>query len=408
MKKESLSVITVKTLLAVLLFAGMGTIIIGGGYIIWEYSKNIVENKIVKPVDQETENYYNLLEKKCNGDNCCLSSFKTMRDNNYKEADKNGKCPEGFFMNMMKCITSYQWCEPIKKTESEITDFKVESHQTFSYDGASMAMDCKFLYGEVRSGKFESKKLLVYFPNYTTYPNYLKLAEYIEKDATIKIFLTNDKSILRNKFNEIYGKNYERGFPYYCLKDEDMDNSKKNDYASQEIFALKMPDEEDQFDTSDWQTYRNEEFGFEVKYPEEWKENKTRFDDLAIFESPERQKTSPAFPQDNQAIMSVQVYSDKNMQEEIDIEKLGARIIDKNASIIESEIFIDDIIAKQTELLYQRSEDNKYLEISTYLNYKNNLYIIHLLLTSITDQNIEEETINIYNSFLSSFKFIEN
>ena len=33
-EKESMSIIITKTLLAILLFTGMGTIIIGGGYII--------------------------------------------------------------------------------------------------------------------------------------------------------------------------------------------------------------------------------------------------------------------------------------------------------------------------------------------------------------------------------------
>ena len=120
MKKESLSVVFVRTLLVVLFFAGIGTIIIGGGCIIWEYSKNIENNQIIKPVNQ-VENYYDVLEKKC-ADNCCMSSLKTMRANNYKEADKNGKCPEGFFIDMMKCRTSYQWCVPIKEIEWESCD----------------------------------------------------------------------------------------------------------------------------------------------------------------------------------------------------------------------------------------------------------------------------------------------
>ena len=126
----------------------------------------------------------------------------------------------------------------------------------------------------------------------------------------------------------------------------------------------------------------------EVWGTEEWKEDKNKFNDLVVFLSPESQKTFSYSVQKNQARISVQVHTDKNMQEEIDIEKLGAKIIDKNVSIIESEIFINGIKARQTRLLYQMSEDNWYLEISTYLNYKNNLYIIHLLLNSIVDQNI--------------------
>ena len=46
MKKESLQTTTVRTLLAVLLFAGMGIIIVGGGCIIWEYQKD-KPNKIL-------------------------------------------------------------------------------------------------------------------------------------------------------------------------------------------------------------------------------------------------------------------------------------------------------------------------------------------------------------------------
>jgi hypothetical protein len=48
MKKESLSVIIIKTLLAVVIFTGIGTIIIGGGYLIGDCYKGGVDNKIEK------------------------------------------------------------------------------------------------------------------------------------------------------------------------------------------------------------------------------------------------------------------------------------------------------------------------------------------------------------------------
>ncbi len=116
MKKESLSIMTVKTLLAVIIFAGIGTIIIGGGYIIGEYSKN-TENKITtKPVNQETENYYDLLEKKCESDSCCLDAIEFMQENNYKETDEDGRCSEGFYRVMGHCEHLLQWCVPIEES----------------------------------------------------------------------------------------------------------------------------------------------------------------------------------------------------------------------------------------------------------------------------------------------------
>ena len=62
-KKESLSIMIVKTLLAVIIFAGVGTIIIGGGLLIGNYnelSKSVVkemkettlDDKTVEPIDE--------------------------------------------------------------------------------------------------------------------------------------------------------------------------------------------------------------------------------------------------------------------------------------------------------------------------------------------------------------------
>ncbi len=116
LKKEHFLFMTLKTHVIVLIFTVFIAIIIGGGVLIMKHYNSEANNRIVKPVNQTTENYYDVLEKKCAGDSCCLASLKTMRANNYKEADKNGKCPEGFYMDMLKCVTSYQWCVPMKES----------------------------------------------------------------------------------------------------------------------------------------------------------------------------------------------------------------------------------------------------------------------------------------------------
>ena len=107
-------------------------------YVIGGCDKNEADNKIAKPVNQATENYYDFLEKKCAGDNCCISSLETMRDNHYKEADENGKCPEGFYMDMMKCVTSYQWCVPMEEIEWENCEQDSDCEARFSH------CDCRY------------------------------------------------------------------------------------------------------------------------------------------------------------------------------------------------------------------------------------------------------------------------
>ncbi len=223
MKKESLSVMTVKTLLAVLLFAGIGTIIIGGGYIIGEYSKNGTANQITKPANQEVENYYDALEKKCDGDSCCLSSLEYMKENNYKEADDNGRCSEGFDRDMMACITSYHWCVPIKEK--------------------NCAKVGEFVNPDNLKGK-------------TSYPD---------------VCCEGLKGVNAYKVNKNGECEVITGTPYLtCIP--------CGNGVCDEIglwFENKCNCPEDcgnETDASDWQTYRNEEFGFEVKYPEGWKQ----------------------------------------------------------------------------------------------------------------------------------------
>lgn len=64
----------------------------------------------------ELPDYYKNLTKECESKgsyNCCMSSVNNMADGNYKLASETG-CPEEYQPNMLKCIDSFKWCEPIK------------------------------------------------------------------------------------------------------------------------------------------------------------------------------------------------------------------------------------------------------------------------------------------------------
>lgn len=51
--------------------------------------------------------------------NCCMSSVRQMANGKYIEAGapKDGayQCPDGYTGNMLKCESTYVWCEPKKE-----------------------------------------------------------------------------------------------------------------------------------------------------------------------------------------------------------------------------------------------------------------------------------------------------
>ena len=220
MQKESLSVMTVKILLAVLLFAGMGIIIIGGGCIVWEYSKCATNNQITKPVDQEMGNYYDVLEKKCAGDSCCLQSVKTMRMGNFKLVPKSG-CQKGFQVNSLWCERAYDWCEQIEKNAWKNCD-----QDSDCIEAQAGCCDCKN--GGEQTGI--NKK-------------YLKAWESFWKTKCQNIDCI---SLFGCKDGKVVCENNQCEF-----KEEAKNN---------------------QPDTSNWQIYRNEEFGFEMNFPIIWRD----------------------------------------------------------------------------------------------------------------------------------------
>ena len=67
--------------------------------------------------------YYNKLRTACRSsstswfddvDNCCQTSVDTMQTHKAFQLDPalTVECPEGYAKNMLKCASTYQWCEP--------------------------------------------------------------------------------------------------------------------------------------------------------------------------------------------------------------------------------------------------------------------------------------------------------
>ena len=112
MKKESLSIMTVKTLLAVIIFAGMGTIIIGGAYIIGEYSKNsnnqsINNNKIWNPTNECLSSNSKSCNRDCQVDSDCKYTCGCGAINKNEICDDEGI--------IYDCVGHYVGCKKDKK-----------------------------------------------------------------------------------------------------------------------------------------------------------------------------------------------------------------------------------------------------------------------------------------------------
>ncbi len=78
---------------------------------------SIYFQSIQKQDISELPDYYKNLAKECESKQsygCCMSSVNNMADGNYILAPENG-CPDGYQGNMLECIDSFKWCEPIQK-----------------------------------------------------------------------------------------------------------------------------------------------------------------------------------------------------------------------------------------------------------------------------------------------------
>jgi len=194
-------------------------------------------------------------------------------------------------------------------------------------------------------------------------------------------------------------------------KNKDTTNTQKNLNETIASTTTKINSSTDEIDISDWLTYRNEEYGFEVKYPREWEIkdclwNKNIFYSLFL----ENGKACPTTPLFSNKIF----FSYHKNNELINCDE------DKNNYCEIKEVKIDNIIAKQIireykikddegNILHKKSKESiqttiiPYNNIYIYIHYN---YIFNMANNLDNNEKIISNYISIYNIIISNLKFI--
>ncbi len=145
-------------------------------------------------------------------------------------------------------------------------------------------------------------------------------------------------------------------------------------------------------DTSGWQTYRSDEFGFEVKYPSEWNaktlslDKERRETTAAIFYFPSQ---FPSFAQANEGFSLNIFYSEKSAEAETDVQKIR-----NNAK----SFFLSDIIQCVEQKNPQVSEN--YLSLDCYAKGNKGIAIF-----SVGIEDLDKKYSKPVKQILSTFRF---
>ncbi len=173
---------------------------------------------------------------------------------------------------------------------------------------------------------------------------------------------------------------------------------------------------EEKIDTSDWKTYRNEEFGFEVKYPRGWKVDKTHVNtDEGIL-----------YPLDKVVLSSQQnnnIFGRFEIDKYVDDVTFDNKFLfdcffatDNECSKIKSVwlpdywfAIVKNIQINQKQFIFNNNKDNMIL--STVHNKK---YFLFRNITDLMYENnrkkniiIDSNNYNIFMNILKTFKFIK-